>query len=426
MQCADDRSVGRMFLRAIPRFKPSLSVDELFTVFRQAFDKNAFSDTTVSYFEREFAAYIGATEAIAVPSARMGLYLALSALGFQQGDEVILPSLTFFSIPAMLVHMGLVPVFVDIDPTTYLIDLSEAEARITSRTRAIIPTHLYGLPVDMRRVGEIAKKHNLVVIEDCAQSCGAEFEGRKTGSFGDIGYFTFGVTKNFTTIGGGMLTCRDPVVAERIRGRMRDFVPFARSFVLKNAVVGAAMKVATNRFFFGAFLWPALRLLRLVGKDPIEEGFREPVEPISQIPSRYRKRLTGVQADVGVSELKRIDHLCDLRHRNGKYLIERLEGTNDLVVPRIPEGSRHIFTSFVVQTSDRDYLARELLRRGVDTAKGYMSACSSLPIFKDYYTECPNATTAVKNMLHLPVYHTLGVKELEHIATSVRQIMNVG
>ena len=414
-----------MLFRAIPRFKPSVSGGELFTVFRQVFNKNAFTDVTLGYFEREFAKYIGVSDAIAVPSARMGLYLALSALPVEKGDEIIVPALTYYSIPAMLSFMGFVPVFVDIDPTTCTLDLEQVERRITSKTKAIIPTHLYGLPVDMRWVMEIAEKHGLLVIEDCAQSCGARFDGMRTGSFGDIGYFTFGPTKPFTTLGGGMITCNDPSVAEKIRHEMSGFPPVSRGAVLKAAVTASAMKTATNRSLFGAFLWPALRAFRLLGKDPIEESFREEVKPISAIPDYFRKKMTSVQGDVGVSQIKRIDHLSELRHRNGMYLLERLQGTQDLIVPSVTEGSEHIFTSFVVQTSDRDYLARELLRRGVDTAKGYMSDCSGLEMFKDYRSECPHTTTAFRNMLHLPVYHTLRVPQLEYIVKTVKKIMDV-
>jgi len=412
-------------IRAIPRFKPSLSCDELFTVFRQTFKDSAFSDLRVSYFEAEFAKFIGASTAIAVPSARMGLSLALSALGLAKGAGIMLPSLTFFSIPAMIAYMRFVPVFIDIEPRTYLIDLDQVEKRITSETRAIVPTHLYGQPVNMDRVREIADKYGLVVIEDCAQSCGARFKGKRTGSFGDIGYFTFGPTKPFTTLGGGIITCKDPKVAERIRTAMHDFTPLARAEVLKAAVSGAAMKIATNRCIFGSFLWPALRGFRLFGKDPIEESFREPVAPMTSIPGHYFRKLTSVQGDVGASQLRRIDGLSAIRHRNGSYLADRLEGTHDLVVPTVNEDAEHIFTSFVVQTSDRRYLSRELLRMGVDTATGYMSACADLDMFRDYRTECPKASLAVANMLHLPVYHTLRVKELEHIVSSVKKALNV-
>ena len=414
-----------MLIRAIPRFKPSLSCDELFTVFRQTFNDTAFSDLRVSYFETEFAKFIGASSAIAVPSARMGLSLALSALGLEKGAEILLPSLTFFSIPAMIAYMGFVPVFIDIEPTTYLLDLDQAEKRITPKTRAIIPTHLYGQPVNMDHVLDIADRHGLIVIEDCAQSCGARFKGKRTGSFGDIGYFTFGPTKPFTTLGGGMITCKDPKVAEKIRAAMHDFTPLGRVDVLKAAVKGAAMKMATNRSLFGSFLWPALRVFRVFGKDPIEESFREPVKPITGIPAHYFRRLTSVQSDVGASQLQRIDRLSAIRHRNGKYLAERLLGTHDLIVPTVNEDAEHIFTSFVVQTSDRQYLSRELLRMGVDTATGYMSACSDLEMFRDYRTECPNASLAIANMLHLPVYHTLGIKELEYIVSSVKKALDV-
>ena len=169
-------------------------------------------------FEESFAASCGSPHAIGCNSGTDALILALRGLGIGPGDEVITCSFSFFATAEAISAVGATPVFVDVDPTSYLIDLDRVEAAITPATRALLPVHLFGRPVDMERVMAIAARHSLQVVEDCAQAGGASWAGRPVGSWGDVGCFSFFPTKNLGGAGdGGALTCRDPELAQRMR-----------------------------------------------------------------------------------------------------------------------------------------------------------------------------------------------------------------
>lgn len=172
----------------------------------------------VAEFERQFAEFVGVRECVACNSGTDALYLALRALDIGPGDEVITTSFTFFATAEVISAVGARPVFVDIDEDTYNLDLDAVSAACTEKTKAIIPVHLFGQPVDMTRLMEIAGRYNLAVIEDCAQATGAKWEGRRVGSIGHIGCFSFFPTKNLGACGdGGAMTTNDPTIAARLR-----------------------------------------------------------------------------------------------------------------------------------------------------------------------------------------------------------------
>ncbi len=176
----------------------------------------------VEEFERQFADYIGTSTCIACNSGTDALYLALRALDIGPGDEVITTPFTFIATAEVISAVGATPAFVDIDAQTFNLNLDQVEAAITKRTRAILPVHLFGQPVNMTRLMEIAQSHHLAIVEDCAQATGAEWAGEKVGSIGHIGCFSFYPTKNLGACGdGGAVTTNDPTIAHRIR-RLRD------------------------------------------------------------------------------------------------------------------------------------------------------------------------------------------------------------
>jgi dTDP-4-amino-4,6-dideoxygalactose transaminase len=172
----------------------------------------------VSEFEQQFAEYVGTSHVIGCNSGTDALYLAILALEIGPGDEVITPSFTFFATAEMVSQTGATPVFVDIDPLTFNLDPHKLEAAITPKTKAIIPVHLFGQPVDMGMVMNIAEKHNLFVIEDCAQATGAKWQNKQVGSWGHLNAFSFFPTKNLGGCGdGGAVTTNDPVLADKVR-----------------------------------------------------------------------------------------------------------------------------------------------------------------------------------------------------------------
>jgi dTDP-4-amino-4,6-dideoxygalactose transaminase len=168
-------------------------------------------------FERRFAEYIGVHHAIAVNSCTGGLHVALAAAGIGPGDQVIVPTMTFCATANVVVHLGATPILVDVEPDTLNIDTQQLEAVIAPRTRAVMPVHLYGHPCDMDRIGEIAKAHRLLVVEDAAHAVGAEWHGRRVGTLSPATAFSFYATKNLTTAEGGMITTDDDEYAEQMR-----------------------------------------------------------------------------------------------------------------------------------------------------------------------------------------------------------------
>ena len=406
----------------IPRFSPSFSPPEALLAFRYLLQDGP-NDEIVSRFERRFADYIGVKHAVMVPSARYGFYLLLRAYGIGQGDEVIIPGLTYFAIPAMVPLLGAKPVFADIGRKTHVLDPDAFAASIGPNTRAVVPTHLFGTPCDMERICEIAKEKNIVVIEDCAQSTGALFQGKRVGAWGDAAYYTFGLTKNITTLSGAMITTNNDQIASDIRSEIDSGGYGSRKKMAKEVLTGLAMYVATHPKIYWATVHPAVVLGNYLGKDPIHERFGEVECRYDAIPTRYKAqgRALAVQAAVGMKQLDRIEALNGARCRNGKKLDDALAGMANLETPEYPLGAEPIYMSFVVHHQNRDAFAKALRSRGVDTTVGYMSDLSDHPLFAEYKASCPNATYAFTNLLHIPVHPNLSEADVAHLVCSVQE-----
>ena len=189
-----------------------------------------------SVFEKMFASYIGTKHAVSFSSARSGLVTILDALNFQPGDEVIFPAYTFHVIPAIVKSLGVKPIFVDIQKDTYTINASLIKKSITKKTKAIFATHILGYPCDMDDIIALSQECNLKIIEDCAHACGAEYKEQKVGSFGTAGIFSFGVGKLINCFGGGMVTCQDDVLRNKIVQKRDAYEDFSKPRLFKHMV----------------------------------------------------------------------------------------------------------------------------------------------------------------------------------------------
>lgn len=405
----------------IPRFSPSFSPSEAWICTKHLLGMGG-DDDLVGEFERSFAEFIGAKHGVMVPSARYGLYLILEGLGIGEGDEVIVPGITYFAIPAMVELLGATPVFVDIGLNTHVLDVDEFERAITPNTKAVIPTHLFGTPCDMDAINAIAAEHSIQVIEDCAQSTGARYKGRRVGAIGDHAYYTFGLTKNITTLSGAMVTTDDDAVAQHIRETIGRSGQASIKKAAKEAATGAAMFLATHPWLYWWTVHPAIVVGNALGKDPIHERFGEEERTYDEVPASYieNAQARNIQAAVGLKQLQRIEALNGSRMRNGRALDQGLAHVNGLGVPAYPEGAEPIYMSFVVHHPNRDALMSELRSHGVDTTTGYMSDLSDHPLFEAYKRSCPNATRAMKELLHIPVHPNLTKKQVQHLIESVR------
>jgi dTDP-4-amino-4,6-dideoxygalactose transaminase len=331
----------------------------------------------VAAFEREFAEYTGSAHAIAVNSGTSALHLALLAAGIGPGDEVITTPFTFVATVAAIGYSGARPVFVDIDPQSFTIDTRRIEAAITERTKAIMPVHLYGQPADMDPILEIARQHKLVVIEDAAQAHGAEYKGRRAGSMGDLGCFSFYPGKNLGAYGeGGAVTTSNPEYARTIN-MLRD--------------------------------WGAERKYHHVLKG-------------------YNYRMEGFQGAILRVKLRHLDRWTEMRRAHARHYTELLKG-GDVVVPTVRSETRHVWHVYGIRTKDRQTLQQSLQEQGVQTNIHYPFPVHLLPAWADLgYSEgaFPQAEAAAREELSLPMYPELTPGQVEQVCAAVQECCMAG
>jgi dTDP-4-amino-4,6-dideoxygalactose transaminase len=323
----------------------------------------------VAQFEQNVAAYCGSKHAIGVSSGTDALLVALMALDVKPGDEVITTPFTFFATAGCIVRVGARPVFVDVDPDSYNIDPADIEERVTERTRAIIPVHLFGQLARMKPIMDIARRHNLAVIEDACQAIGASQDGVKAGNFGDCGCFSFYPTKNLGGFGdGGLVTTNDDELAQQIR-ILRDHGQ-------------------NPRYFY-----------RVIGGN---------------------FRLDGIQGAVLNVKLKYLERWNDARRRHAK-LYDRLLAGSPIKTPRIDANNVSIYHQYTVTVPDRDALQKHLAENGIGSAVFYPKPLHVQDCFEDlgyHEGDMPVAERLCREVLSLPLYPELQPDQVEHIAAT--------
>ena len=332
----------------------------------------------------KFAKYIGTKHAIACNSCTSALFLCLIANDIK--GEVLVPSFTFVASANVIEAAGAIPIFVDIDPHTNNIDVKDLEKKITPKTQAIIPVHFAGLPCNMDSIMEIAKRHNLIVIEDSAETIGASFNGKKTGSFG-IGCFSFFPTKNITTGEGGMITTNNDEVALKIK-----------------ALLGHGIESST--FSREKEKRPWLRAATFAG---------------------YNFRMSDILACIGSVQIDKIEFMNKKRIEHSNYLIENLKYIEGLELPFTPNNRTHVFQMFTIKVNEnkRDSLIHKLREKGIGASVHFDPPVHKQPYYLEKY---PNITLPVtedisKRIITLPMYPSLSKEELNYIIQTVREIL---
>jgi dTDP-4-amino-4,6-dideoxygalactose transaminase len=325
----------------------------------------------VAAFEREFAAYCQVEQGIGVNTGTSALHLALLAAGVGPGDEVITVPFTFVATVAAIHYTGARPVFVDIDPHSFTMDPAAVEAAISSRTKAIIPVHLYGQPADMGPILQIARKHKLVVIEDAAQAHGAEYKGRRAGSLGDMGCFSFYPGKNLGAYGeGGMVVTNNPGYARTLR-MLRD--------------------------------WGAERKYEHVLKG-------------------YNYRLEGIQGAVLRVKLRYLEGWTEARRQAAEQYDRLLSGTG-VPTPIAMPYARHVYHIYAIRTARRAAWQQALQAQGIQSGIHYPIPIHLLPAYSDLgYTrgQFPHSEKAADEVLSLPMFPELTQSQIETVCAAVR------
>ncbi|MEP6708438.1 MAG: aminotransferase class I/II-fold pyridoxal phosphate-dependent enzyme, partial [Pyrinomonadaceae bacterium] len=367
------RTIARYGVRSVPGEEK-----EIVAAFRRG---EAVEGPAITEFETSFAAYHYMDFAVAASFGRMAFYYILRALNLPAGSEIIFPALTFWVVPEIARRAGLKPVFVDIDPSTFNLDPNKIEAAITDRTRVIVPTHLYGQPCDMSKIMPIADKHDLVVVEDCAQAVGARYKGRLVGTFGAASFFSFQMLKGINTYGGGMALTNDPALAARVRLQAESEPQPGVAELTKRFASGYAARIGISPRGFTFWGFPLQAATSVVGNYDLSKHIWEKIRPLNHFPSAYRRRYSNVQAIIGLRGLAKLDELNVLSRDNARRYTEGLADCRAVQVPYVSGDVEHVYYQYCIYVSDPGRASRRAIRRGVDFETTHVDVCSSLPLF---------------------------------------------
>lgn len=357
---------------------------------------------TVADFEKNFADFIGVKHAISVNSGTDALVIALKALGIKPGDEVITTPFTFFATAETIAMVGAVPVFVDVEEDTYNIDADKIEEKITEKTKAILPVHIFGQPVDMDRILEIAKKHNLVVIEDACQAVGAAIASKKAGSLGNAGCFSFFPTKNLGAFGdGGMITTNDDDVAIICRAFKEH---------------GMAQNGAKARYILDGV---EDDLAGTISPD----GLYNPYKYYNYLIA-YNSRLDAIQARVLDIKLKYLDRFNTRRAEIAAFYEKELGSCEGVATPQVRDGVTPVWHQYAFKCEQKDEMGNFLASKGVASAAFYpvplhLQKAFSYLGYKE--GDLPIAEKLTKQTVCLPIFPELTQEELEYVVACIKE-----
>lgn len=375
-------------------FKPSIGQEELDNI-KGVFDRAWLGlGPLVTEFENEWSKYIGCNMSIGVNSATAALHLALTAFHFPAGKKVLVPAITFTSTANVVLYNNLIPVFVDVDPDTVVMDLQDLERKIDNDCIAVIPVHNGGYPVPMEKLLAIAKENNLKVIEDCAHCAGGDYKGKKLGTWGDIGCFSFEEKKCMTTGDGGMI-CSDNVEL------VEQLIPYRWVGIDKDT-------------------W---RRVEAAKGDQENEAMHWHYE-ISVL--GYKYNMNDVMAAIGLAQLKKLDKMNEKKR---KIINKYLKGIQNLksIKPIFPytTGGNEAYWYFGIRAVKRDELILYLKHKGIATGVHFYPLLLQ-PLFKQYDNGCPVSKEIWKTFITLPSHVDLGDQEIDYVINALKEFDELG
>jgi dTDP-4-amino-4,6-dideoxygalactose transaminase len=378
----------------------------------------------IAEFEDAFARRAGSGIAVSAAYGRMAFYYILKALDLPSGSEIIVPSLTFWVVPELARAAGLNVVFADIDPRTFNIDPDSVERLITDRTRAVVPTHLYGLPCNMDRILDIAGRHNLKVIEDCAHSLGAQYKGRPVGTFGTGALFSFQTLKPLNCYGGGMALLSDPALAAPVR-RIVEALPWpSEKRVRDRLLMGRLQRIFVKPWVFSISLFPVLWVSALIDANP-DVFLWEKIRSLEPMPAQYAERFPNVQAVIGLEAMKHLDEWTAEAQRHAHTMDRVLGDIPGIQVPYVPPDRTHVYYQYCVygaEGRDRDDLVVRCVRRGIDIETLHVDVPPDMELFRGVKAEAEGARRA-SQAIQIPVYPSLTDEQLARVARVVRDVL---
>lgn len=342
----------------------------------------------VQEFEEKFAAYVNSKYAVAVSSCTTALHLAFVVAGIGKGDEVICPSMSYIATANSIVYTGATPVFAEVNPHTYNLEIEDVEKRITKNTKAILLVHQIGLPADINGFKELCSKHNLLLIEDAACAIGASYKGEKIGSHSDLVCFSFHPRKVITTGDGGMISTSNKEYYEHLK-------------MLRQHAMSINDRIRHES-------------RRVIFEEYPEIG--------------YNYRMTDIQAAIGIQQLNKLDNIIKKRRELAAKYIKELSDVECIRLPYEPDGYISNFQSFSIYVKpncpvSRDELIQKLLNEGISTRRGIMTAHRETAYQNRGKISLPVTEDTADNSLLLPLYYSLTDEEISFVIKCIRSIL---
>jgi len=408
-------------MKIIPRRSVNFPPGVFALLFNSALKKEVYSGPLVRNFTRNFADYIGRDHAVGASMARSAFFLLLSAMGLEEGDEIIMPAYNFHVLPLIAKFMGFKPVFVEVEKDTFNIDASLIEEKLTPRTKAILAIHMSGLPCEMDYISDIARKHGLLLIEDCAQALGAEYKGRKAGAWGDAAFYSFDFNKNMPCFLGGMIAA-DRNLCEKIYLLCEDYTAPDRGEFRRTIFTNSVFYLMMEKWSFWLCVYPFLRAADLAGRgDFFDKLTHSEITMPEKMPRYYRMKLNNLQAAVGSRQLERLDGVNSRMMANAEALNKELKGLEEVRAQASPPGRKHIRLYYRIVAERSDELRRYLLRKGVDSLKSCMLSCPDLGFFPEDNGRFPAAAEIAGNGMEIPNGPSLTESDMAYIGKKIKE-----
>ncbi len=405
---------------AIPRGRVVLTPEQVLSGVERLWSQD---DRIIDAFEQAFADYIGVPHAVGVGSAKAGLAMLLRAMGAQPGQGVIVAGYNVPEVPAVLKALGMRVLAADIDPTNYNIAPTQV-VRYAKQAEFLIITHLYGNPAPLNVLMDIAHAYGLKVLEDCAQALGAGFDGKRLGAHGNPCIFSFGMMKNPTALGGGMVTTPDPNIARGIRDQRAGGKALSGTEMARKLLSGVLLSAGTSPVVF-PWLFPGLKVMERGASDLVYRALKSR-------PAQWEQGILDLdaldlgmhpaQAAIGLAGLGHVDRLTGARQRMVRALKTALQGNEGIGLPGEVPGARPAWTNFVVTVDNRQVVKKRMLDCGFDTTWGYLAAIDRIA----HAGQCPNARRMEQKNLYLPVGATRNTGIIERMADCLVQAVRDG
>jgi perosamine synthetase len=375
----------------IPIAKPYLTADDAQAAYDAIMSGWITQGPRVQEFEEKFAAYTGAKHAVAVSNCTTGLHLAMIVAGIQAGEEVICPSMSYIATANSIMYMGATPVFAEVHPETYNLDVADAERRITSKTKAILLVHQIGMPADIDAFSALCKKHHLILIEDAACAAGSSYHGKKIGAHSDLVCFSFHPRKVISTGDGGMVTTNNDAYAERMK--------LLRQHGMS---VNAGARHGATKIIF---------------EDHLEVA--------------YNYRMTDIQAAVGIQQLAKLDWIVEERRKIAARYLTELADIDCIRLPREESGYFTNWQSFSIYLKEnapmsRNELMQALLDKGIASRRGVMTShretaykamCAGLSL--------PRTEDACDRSIIIPLFVPMEANDVSTVIHALRELLAV-